>query len=292
MFGEPNISLSYHRRDASPYGGSAGGAAREPSSTFLLALSCMISLFPPSASLLCPGYWQVTIPRESWGSPNWSGSSTAFSSSFVFTNFSGYPGRERIEEPKVSVGAPHAAAAFGRLSLRYISGHWGREIFPFLCFHKLLGISRQGENRGARSWRRATSCRRWLRTSAPLYFRALAPEIFSFLCFHEHRRMHLHFLCNGIRDTGRMVGKWTCARRFPPRPDSGSSMAFSRSFVFINFSGYPGKERIEDLGFRTPAPPIHRPFSLILDPGSQAPNPQPRGALPRRWRGRFVCKIG
>jgi hypothetical protein len=30
----------------------------------------------------------------------------------------------------------------------------------------------------------------------------------------------------------------------------GSSMEFSRSFVFINFSGYPVKERIGELGVR------------------------------------------
>jgi hypothetical protein len=41
-------------------------------------------------------------------------SSMIFSSSFVFINFSGYPVKERIEDPEIRVGALPAAAGFER----------------------------------------------------------------------------------------------------------------------------------------------------------------------------------
>ena len=77
------------------------------------------------------------IWNHQWQFPSSSSRSLhlAFQPSFVFINFSGYPFKERIEEPEVWVGAPSATAGFGRWP-PYISARWAREISPLLCFHQ------------------------------------------------------------------------------------------------------------------------------------------------------------
>jgi hypothetical protein len=68
--------------------------------------------------------------------------------------------------------------------------------------------------------------------------------------------------CRFGRDKGHgcEIEKRVPAQRHSPRPDRGPSMKFLSSFVFINFSGYPCKERIEEPEVRIGAPPAAAGF--------------------------------
>jgi len=167
--------------------------------------------------------------------------------SFLFPFFGSR--RQEIEDRSQELGRQcrsvfHSPARFPSPGTRHRA--LGTCFCPFLCFHKHrrmhLHFLRTGD------WRKEAEVRSWagsadpdsipppVRRSPGTRHRALGTCFCPFLCFHKHRRMHLHFLKrdkgHGARDTGGEVENWFRPHWPPPRPDLESSMTIFPSLCF------------------------------------------------------------